>query len=481
MSCVEEDDHSDGDFSSLDLESLPTSLSDPVFCGSLTELFLDYNSICDLPASLFENLEKLTLFSAVGNELKQLPDTMAKMRDLQKLFLQENQLGALPHTIGAFSQLKVMNIVGNRVKSLPDSVSELSALEEIYLDENQLEGLPSSFVQLTCLQRLEISDNILAHLPKDIGNLSKLRVLNVSGNKLEGSLPESFGDISSVCEIDLSHNQLSELPPKCRFNQSLVKLFAEQNVLQSLPDWINHLPNVKHLSFRDNVLRRTPFTESFGETSTDLKVLDISGNFISGLPESIGNLKKLEKIQIGSVICELERRHFQNGNWIDQLPSRFSHMTMLKEAYLDENQISELPEDFGRLVNLEFIDLGQNQLRRLPDSFCQLRSLRVCQLSKNLLECLPENIGELKSLVDLRLDNNQISDVPSSLGELSNLQSLDLFHNLFTELPACLSKLTNLVRLDVYENKFEMDWWEVPNIYKRAKYAPKDPALAGNW
>jgi Leucine-rich repeat (LRR) protein len=62
---------------------------------------------------------------------------------------------------------------------------------------------------------------------------------------------------------------------------------------------------------------------------------------------------------VGSVIDELERANFQNGNWIWELPSTFGHLVSLRHANLNENQLSYLPENFGNLVNLEWLDLGE--------------------------------------------------------------------------------------------------------------------------
>jgi Leucine-rich repeat (LRR) protein len=80
---------------------------------------------------------------------------------------------------------------------------------------------------------------------------------------------------------------------------------------------------------------------------------------MSSLPDSFGCLENLEKLSLGSVIDELERRNFQNGNWISYLPYSFCDLINLKEIHLDENQIHELPDDFGNLINLEYLDIGR--------------------------------------------------------------------------------------------------------------------------
>jgi len=61
---------------------------------------------------------------------------------------------------------------------------------------------------------------------------------------------------------------------------------------------------------------------------------------------------------MGSLIDELERREWQNGNWIWKLPLNFGSLRALQHANLNENQICELPSDFGCLTLLEWLDLG---------------------------------------------------------------------------------------------------------------------------
>jgi Leucine-rich repeat (LRR) protein len=104
---------------------------------------------------------------------------------------------------------------------------------------------------------------------------------------------------------------------------TLKKLFLDRNRISSLPDWVSQLDNIEELCASDNHLFQQALTEKFGTTCKKVKVLDLGGNFMSSLPDSFGCLENLEKLSLGSVIDELERRNFQNGNWISYLPYSF--------------------------------------------------------------------------------------------------------------------------------------------------------------
>nr|KAG5714713.1 hypothetical protein BaRGS_000201 [Batillaria attramentaria] len=75
------------------------------------------------------------------------------------------------------------------------------------------------------------------------------------------------------------------------------------------------------------------------------------------LPESFGELESLEFVHFGSMLDEIERSNWVNGNWLQQLPASFPQLRMLTTLRLDENQIQFLPDDFGQLCNLESFNI----------------------------------------------------------------------------------------------------------------------------
>lgn len=465
------------DLSSLELETLPTVVLSKSLCH-VTVLNLDYNDLQCLPPDI-SRLSALRVLSATGNKLRELPESIGKLENLQALHLNENCLQELPMCLSNLWHLEILDAVGNEIDSWNMGLAE--CLLELRLDENKLTSLPVSLSCMKNLKVLELGENNIVSLPEDIGKLTRLEILNLSSNKLT-ELPSSVGDLPNLKIFDVSDNCVESLPEVFQSAKVIESFFMEKNYLRTLPTWFDSLSSIVNIGLADNQLLDSPLPESFGVTSGEtLRTLDLSANNISLLPDSMGELKHLERLQLGSTISELERRAFQNGNWLRTLPSTFGWIVNLKKLHLDENQLVELPENFGSLVNLEWVDFGQNRLESLPESFCSLSKLWFLQLSQNYLKVLPEDFGNLTNLIELRLSFNYLTELPNSFEKLCSLQTLDLFHNQLTKIPKELLSLKKLIRLDLDKNKFRLKAEKVPKLTKQVKYPSKDPSLVDNW
>jgi hypothetical protein len=185
--------------------------------------------------------------------------------------------------------------------------------------------------------------------------------------------------------------------------------------LTALPESIGNLTKLETLDFANNKLTALP--ESIGNL-TNLKILDLSMNDLTALPESIGNLTKLETLDFAN------------------------------------NKLTALPESIGNLTNLETLDLYMNKLTKLPESIGKLTNLETLNLYGNGLLALPESIGNLTNLKTLDLYGNELIKLPESIGNLTNLKTLDLYANELTELPESIGNLMkSKMTIDVGYNK----------------------------
>jgi Leucine-rich repeat (LRR) protein len=65
---------------------------------------------------------------------------------------------------------------------------------------------------------------------------------------------------------------------------------------------------------------------------------------------------------------------------------------------LNKNRISKLPDSIGNLEKLEQLTLYQNQLSKLPDTFSKLKNLEKLNIGWNQFEIYPSFLSELPKL-----------------------------------------------------------------------------------
>ncbi|XP_033205001.1 leucine-rich repeat 47 [Bombus vancouverensis nearcticus] len=130
----------------------------------------------------------------------------------------------------------------------------------------------------------------------------------------------------------------------------------------------------------------------------------------------------------------------------------------LRILNLSNNQISSLPNELGTLQHLQELILSQNRLDRAfkwvwLNQVAIRSNLKLLDISNNLLYKLPQQIGKLESLVNLKASQNMLSFLPQSLGNLHNLKYLDLSKNKLRYLPGSIRNL-HLITVDVSNNDF---------------------------
>jgi hypothetical protein len=198
--------------------------------------------------------------------------------------------------------------------------------------------------------------------------------------------------------------------------------------------------NVIYINLNNAELNNLP--DQIFSNFNNLQSLELQGNQLISLPESIGSLRKLE-------ILELE------GNQLTSLPESIGNLTNLRQLFLSENQLTSLPESIGNLTNLIRLNISNNQISSLPESIGNLINLEELSFSDNRLTSIPDSIGNLQNLQDLDLGFNRfngLSSLPESIGNLQNLTNLDLGFNRLVSLPESIGNIENLDNLILVEN-----------------------------
>ncbi|KAF5949150.1 hypothetical protein HYC85_015107 [Camellia sinensis] len=133
----------------------------------------------------------------------QIPVNIGDLTRLVALSFAGNQLsGPIPSSISKLTQLGQLKFGGNLLTgTVPPGIQQLKKLTLLSLDRNQLTGtVPDIFSVLTEL------------LPKSFGNLTKIFNLDLSHNFLVDPFPEM--NVKGIESLDLSYNgfHLSEIP-----------------------------------------------------------------------------------------------------------------------------------------------------------------------------------------------------------------------------------------------------------------------------
>ncbi|CAC5368119.1 Protein lap1,Leucine-rich repeat-containing protein 7,Protein lap4,Protein scribble homolog,Leucine-rich repeat-containing protein 1,Erbin [Mytilus coruscus] len=119
------------------LVSLPTTVGG---LSSLSELNVSANELEDLPASL-GLLRNIRTLYADENYLTFVPSELGSCNGITVLSLRGNKLEYIPDEIGRIPRLRVLNLSDNRLKCLPFTFVKLKELQALWLSENQTRPL----------------------------------------------------------------------------------------------------------------------------------------------------------------------------------------------------------------------------------------------------------------------------------------------------------------------------------------------------
>ncbi|XP_042488094.1 disease resistance protein RUN1-like [Macadamia integrifolia] len=146
----------------------------------LERLYLDgCKDLIDLHESIGQ-LQELVYLNLESCSLKKLPNSICRLRSLQKLILNDcTSFEKLPGSIGDLKESLVeLSLDRTNIRALPDSVGELKKLQVLNLFHwNELENLPSSMENMTSLRVIELGESYkLQHIPKLPSSLLELLI-----------------------------------------------------------------------------------------------------------------------------------------------------------------------------------------------------------------------------------------------------------------------------------------------------------------
>jgi len=246
----------------------------------------------------------------------------------------------------------------------------------------------------------------LKFLPEDLPITSQ--TLDISNNNIRSINTKTIHQLQQLNTLDISFNELVEYPQPCALsNHNISRLHIRNNkVLDILYDRRN---NSNHTNQELCLM-------------SNIKVLDISNNILTELPE----------------------------NMLLYYPQLYS----LNASY---NKIKTINGNLGS-SNIISLDLSHNYLSNLsPSSFNHLDKLQTLNLSSNILFSLDSKwCLSFINLLNLDLDNNYFSNISQSyFNNCNSLKELHISHmpSLTSVHDGVFKELQNLEKLVIKNNK----------------------------
>lgn len=153
----------------------------------------------------------------------------------------------------------------------------------------------------------------------------------------------------------------------------------------------------------------------------NLEELDLYGNSIEVLPESIKVWKKLRRLNL-------------SYNELTCLPHNgIKYLKRLRDLHVRDNRLDQLPRSIRRLKRLKRLNVEQNYLTQLSQELGQCRTLEVLNIAGNEFSELSPGIKNLTALKIFSAADNNLKTVPKSLKNWKRIKKVQLGYNFLTE------------------------------------------------
>lgn len=388
------------------------------------------------------------------------------------------------------------------MQNVPTPFDQLKHLD---LSNNKLTNLTwQMFDQMPELRILNLSHNSISneHIQYKLfyHRFNQLRVLDLSNNEIKSIVHEKLYDVSvsdsssktnglfvympDLHELNLNHNQISDLPRSAFVANALPKLHIlnlANNQLSIIPFQIfQSLHTLQYLDLSSN--RLVTILDNFFIENKALTALNLRNNMIEKiLRNSLNGLVQLIEV-------DLSENHIASTD-----RSAFDSLTALQRLNLSQNNLTVIPTTlFQRSLQLKHLDLSRNPFKVLPNGIFEnqhslehviidetnliklnnwvsrksnvvkkdvLKHLRTISMRKNrhLQEIDAITFRSLPAVQYLDLSGNDLRILPSEIGELTELNHLNISQNRLISLTKQLNTLQYLQTIDMLGNSFECD------------------------
>ncbi|EER60337.1 serine/threonine protein kinase [Acidovorax delafieldii 2AN] len=140
--------------------------------------------LTEFPRALFDLADSLEVLDLSDNALSSLPDDFSRLHKLRILFCSNNQFTHVPEVLGQCAHLSMVGFKANQIQTVSEHALG-TRLRWLILTDNQLDALPASIGECIQLQKLMLSGNRLKTLPRELSRCTRLELLRIAANHLD--------------------------------------------------------------------------------------------------------------------------------------------------------------------------------------------------------------------------------------------------------------------------------------------------------
>ena len=334
----------------------------------------------------------LTKLSIKNTNIRDIPYTVCRMRQIVWLYLNYNQLSTLRPTdcFTGMNRLIYLNLMDNQITDLPDGIfnnrqlqhldlrynlitvlrigifDKLPNLRNLYLDHNEISDPTGILANLPELVDLFLGSNQIIDLPDEAFRyFRQLLVLDLSFNRLEDIQPGIFSGLEELIHLDLAYNRISVLRAGTFANlTNLGTMYLQNNNISDSIGICDNFPELLNLDISGNNISNLP-VNCFTQIQT-LENLDSSDNCLSIL--SFDFIGSSQIITLNISHNALTNISLGNDPERSLFNSPFQHI--LQWVDFSYNQISFVDRWLNVIVQMCsgsgcIIDLSHNQIKEL--------------------------------------------------------------------------------------------------------------------
>ncbi|MBA0619311.1 hypothetical protein Godav_028504, partial [Gossypium davidsonii] len=349
------------------------------FQKNLSSLDISHVGISDVMPTWFLNLP--TLFEYLNLSSNQLTGEISYLNVGDIVDLSSNSFtGPLPRVL---SSLRFLFLSNNSFSgSLHQLICNpsLTGMITLYIDTNLLNGeIPDCWNHWDVLAYLNLgNNNLTGKIPLTLGQTNP-STLNLRNNRMFGELPSTMQNSTNLIMLDLSENHFNgSVPAWIEFLQNLD--LAHNNISGVIPKCFNNLSAMATTNKTNNELSTLYFInypfylsallvlkgreDEYGHTLGLVTNLDLSVNSLTGeIPKEIGSLVGLLSL------------NFSGNHLTGNIPDNIGNMKFLESLDLAMNRLNgEIPPSFSKLNFLNHFNVSYNNLTGQIPTSTQLQS-----------------------------------------------------------------------------------------------------------